>query len=461
MQLFAIEAEMAVLGAIMLGDRGAISRAADILKPVDFFRDTHQTIYRAMLTLDERGVPVDVVTLKAELERQGELEKVGGLTHLMGLAEIPFTTSTLEHYCRIVENHAVCRRLVEAADEIKRMVKDDNLPAGEMRDQAERRVLSVQSTTSSRPYHTTASVVGKVFETITHAYERRMLHEEAPLTGLDTGLPEVNSMTGGLRDGDLLILAARPSMGKTSAAFQIGYHVARPDTAQVSALFSLEMAKEEVVHRQLCAMAEVNSFHAQKGLLSDDQWARIGDAAALLYDYRAQIVDTQGLTPLDIRSHCRRIKAEQGRLDLVVVDYLGLISGGQQKGWNRNEEVNYIGRSLKELARELSCPVIALSQLSRSLERREDKRPMLSDMRDSGTLEEHADVVMFLYRPAYYERKKAEDEESAQRTLYAQAEEAELIIAKQRKGPTGTILLDFVPSLTTFAPVGTYRRVEN
>jgi replicative DNA helicase len=453
-----IEAEMAVLGAMLLGDRGAVERATEILSREDFYRDSHTAIFDAMISLSEKDEPIDIITLKDELHRMGALEGIGGVGYLMQLAEIEFTTANIAYYAKIVQEKAVLRRLIEASSQIAGLAYGEVEEVSELVDRAERTIFEVARRRDSQGFTPLRPLLNEAFEKIDTLY-----HEKGITTGIDTGYSDMNYMTSGLQDGDLIILAARPSMGKTSLAVGIGQNASLKADKSV-AIFSLEMSKEQLVQRMICSEARVDAHRLRTGFLQDEDWDRISMSVQRLWEARIFIDDATDMSALEMRAKCRRLRAEHG-LDLIIVDYLQLMRGNGRNESNRNEEITTIARGLKSLARELRVPVIALSQLSRAVERREDKRPMLSDLRESGSIEAEADLVMFIYRPAYYERKQmisqesGEDKEEAPAPIgeYEGGEEAEVIIAKHRNGPVGTVKLAFLPKYARFDNLAEHR----
>lgn len=446
-----LEAEMAVLGAMMLGDRGAIERALEILSRDDFYRDVHKYVFDGMATLAEKDEPVDIVTLKDELQRRNVLEQIGGVGYLMQLGDTEFTTANIAYYAKIVQDKAVLRRLIEAASLITGLAYGEVDEVAQLVDQAERVIFEVARRRDNQGFTPLRPLLTEAFEKIDTLY-----HDRGIVTGVDTGYNDLNYMTSGLQDGDLIILAARPSMGKTSLAVGMGQNACLRAGKSV-AIFSLEMSKEQLVQRMICSEARVDAHRMRTGYLHDEDWSRISTAVQRLWDANLFIDDSNDMSHLEMRAKCRRLRAEHG-LDLVIVDYLQLMRGSGRTD-NRNEEITQISRGLKSLARELKVPVIALSQLSRAVEKREDKRPMLSDLRESGAIEAEADIVSFIYRPAYYERKqmmsaeegeKRDSDENAGGHSDYEGEEAEVIIAKQRNGPVGTVKLAFLPKFARF-----------
>jgi len=440
------EAEQAVLGAMMLGDANAVDEAADLLLPGDFYRENHATVFRAMLALRAAGGPVDLVMLRDELAKRKQLEAVGGQACLMALADVTFTTANLAHYARIVRDKATLRRMIETGAHLTGMGYSDppDLPAA-LAD-AERRVLAIQHERDAGAWTPLSEALRQSLDELDARY-----HAGGQIIGTRTGLGALDLTLGGLRDGDLVIVAARPGMGKTGMAAGMGTHAAQQHGKRV-AFFSLEMSKTQIADRIACAEAGVDSERYRDGLLSEDEWQRVNTAMGRLWETPLFIEDASDLSVNEIRSRCRRLQA-QGGVDLVIVDYLQLMRGeGRGGAENRVHEVTEMARGLKSLARELDAPVVALAQLSRGVERREDKRPLLSDLRDSGGIEEAADVVLFLYRPAYYARDEggATAAATATRPDEQEPEEAEVIIAKHRKGRTGTVKVGFEAPFVRF-----------
>jgi replicative DNA helicase len=444
-----IEAEMAVLGAMLLGDRTAVERAMELTSRDDFYRDAHGYIFDAMASLNGKGEPIDIITLQNEMNQLGTLEGIG-IEYLLQLSDIEFTTSNIAYYAQIVAEKATLRRLIEAASRIASQAYGEVDEVTDLVDQAERAIFEVARKRSGQGFTPLRPLLTEVFEKLDTVYQ-----DKGVVTGVDTGFNDLNAMTSGLQEGDLFILAARPSMGKTSLAMGIGQNACLKNRSV--AVFSLEMSKEQLVQRLICSEARVDAHRMRTGYLHDSDWDSISAAVQRLWDANLFIDDATEMSALEMRARCRRLQAEYG-LDLVIVDYLQLMRGSGRADANRNEEITTIARGLKGMARELRVPVVALSQLSRAVERREDKRPMLSDLRESGAIEAEADLVAFIYRPAYYERKqefskdaqdKAEEQESGGGDGY-QGEEAEIIIAKHRNGPTGTVKMAFLPKYARF-----------
>ncbi len=368
---------MSVLGAMLLGDRSSIEKATEALQREDFYRDAHGRIYEAMVTLAERDEPVDIVTLKDELDRRGILDAVGGISYLIQLGEFVPTTANIAYYAKIVADKAVLRRLIEASGEIAGLAYGQSEEVDTLTDLAERMIFNVARRRRTQGFTPLKPLLTEVFDRIDTLY-----HERGVTTGIDTGFTDLNYITSGFQPGDLVIIAARPSMGKTALTLNIGQNAALRAEKSV-AVFSLEMSKESLVQRMICSEARVDAHRLRTGFLSEEDWSRLAQAVDRLWNARLYIDDTTDVSSLEMRAKCRRLRAEYG-LDMVIVDYLQLMRGSSRSGGmdNRNNEITEIARGLKNLARELEVPVIALSQLSRAVEKREDKRPMLSDLRD-------------------------------------------------------------------------------
>jgi replicative DNA helicase len=430
-----IEAEQAVLGAIFL-EPSALTVASEILIPEDFYRASHQKIFNAMLKLNDDGKVVDLVTVTEELAAAKLIEDTGGVSYLSELASSVPTAANIEYYARIVEEKSLLRRLIRTATEIASdgYSREDEVEA--LLSEAEKNILAVAQRKNAGAFHNIKDVLVRTYDNI------EQMHQSAgEVTGLETGFIELDRMTAGFQRNDLIIVGARPSVGKTAFALNIAQNVAHK-TGENIAIFSLEMGAEQLVMRLLCAEGNIDAQRLRTGSLTDDDWGKLTMAMGSLSSSGIFIDDTPGVRISDIRSKCRRLKQEHG-LGMILIDYLQLILGSGRAGENRQQEVSEISRSLKQLARELQVPVIALSQLSRGVEQRQDKRPMMSDIRESGSIEQDADIVAFLYRDDYY------DKESENKNII------EIIIAKQRNGPTGTVSLAFVKEYNKFVNLET------
>jgi replicative DNA helicase len=424
----------------MLMERDAIARVVDVIDPEDFYSPQHTMLYRAMIDLFNDSEPVDVVTLQARLQDRGQLEEIGGTPYLAALQDAAPTAAAISHYAKIVREKSTLRALNKAADTIRGLVQsagDEDVES--IVDHCEQEIFSVGERTIAPAFTPIRDLLGETYDRIDE-----MQQSHRPGTGLLTGYDDLDGYLSGLQPSELIVIAARPSMGKTALALNIACYVARTEDKTV-ALFSLEMAKEQLALRLLCSEAGVNQQSVRQGYIERGDMDRIAIAASDLYKAPIYLDDTPTMTVLQIRGKARRLRAERG-LDLIVVDYLQLVSG-YGRFENRNQEISQVARSLKALARELRVPVLALSQLSRAVEARgHPRRPLLSDLRESGSIEQEADVVAFIYRPTYY----GPEELRAAGYLETDRNLAELIIAKQRNGPTGTVRLAWIDEFVRF-----------
>lgn len=425
-----IEAEQAVLGAIFI-EPSALTVVSEILIPEDFYRSTHQKIYNVMLKLSDKGKAVDLITVTEELAAAKTLEDIGGVSYLSELGASVPTAANIEYYARIVEEKSLLRRLIRTATNIAQdgYAREDEVD--DLLGDAEKRIMEVASRKNSGAFQNISDVLVRTYDNIETLHNR-----VGDITGIPTGFTELDKMTAGFQRNDLIIVAARPSVGKTAFALNIAQNVATKTDESV-AIFSLEMGAEQLVMRMLCAEGNINAQNLRTGSLTDEDWGKLTMAMGSLSNSSIFIDDTPGIRISEIRSKCRRLKQEHG-LGMILIDYLQLIQGSGRSSENRQQEVSEISRTLKALARELEVPVIALSQLSRGVEQRQDKRPMMSDIRESGSIEQDADIVAFLYRDDYY------DKESENKNII------EIIIAKQRNGPVGTVQLAFVKEYNKF-----------
>lgn len=417
-----IEAERSTLGSMLL-EKEAIYKGAEVLKPEDFYREAHRVIFEVVTHLANKGEPVDIITVSEELKQRGMLDKIGGVAYLTLLANSVPTAANIEHYAKIVEEKSILRALITAASNILSMGYAGTEDITVLLDDAEKQIFQISQKRNVKGFVSLKNILIETFERIEKIYESK-----GGVTGLSTGFRDLDRMTAGLQNSDLIILAARPSMGKTTFALNIARNVA-VDLKVPVVVFSLEMSKEQLALKLLCSEAGVDNQRIRTGTLMDNDWPRLSHALGRLSESNIFIDDTPGMTALEVRSRARRIKAEHG-LGLIVIDYLQLMQS-RGRSENRQQEVSDISRSLKSLARELGVPVISLSQLSRAVEQRTDKKPYLADLRESGSLEQDADIVAFLYRDDYY------NPESDKKNI------TELIIAKQRNGPVGTVELYF------------------
>lgn len=429
-----VEAEQAVLGAMML-EHNAVVAAMEKLRPGDFYREVHRTIFEAMEHLHHDNKEVDVITLPEELRRMKKLDDVGGLEYVLSLPNLVATAANIEYHANIVAEKALARNIITTCTELTSEAYDGEKEPEDLLDDAERRILQISESKRRGDFAPVGVVVEETLDKITKLYENK-----AGITGLPTGFRDLDRLTSGLQPSDLILVAARPSMGKTAFTLNIAQNVGVKQHKTV-AFFSLEMSQEQLVQRLLCQIAHIDSQKLRTGQLnSDEEWTKLTDACDKLYQAPIYIDDTPGISVTEMRSKARRLKAEHG-LDLIIVDYLQLMQGRNSE--SRQQEISEISRSLKALARELKVPLIALSQLSRSVESRQDKRPMLSDLRESGALEQDADIVSFLYREDYYD-KETENQHIT-----------EIILAKHRNGPVGSVKLYFKGEYTLFLNLDT------
>ncbi|MCC2683475.1 MAG: dnaC [Paenibacillaceae bacterium] len=425
-----LEAEQAVLGAILL-DSEALITAMERIRAEDFHRGSHQRIYAAMTELAEENEPVDLVTLTARLQDKQQLEEVGGVSYLAQLANAVPTAANIDYYAQIVEEKSMLRRLIRTATQIASNGYGQADGVEELLNEAEQRIMEISQRRLGNGFVSIRDVLMEVFERVEHLF-----HHKGGVTGISSGFVDLDRMTSGFQRSDLIIVAARPSVGKTAFALNIAQNVGTRSKETV-AIFSLEMGAAQLVQRIICAEANVDAQRMRTGDLLPDDWEKLTMAIGSLSEASIYIDDSATITVMDIRAKCRRLKKERG-LGLILIDYLQLIHGRGKAGENRQQEVSEISRTLKAIARELDVPVIALSQLSRGVEQRQDKRPMLSDLRESGSIEQDADIVAFLYRDDYY------DKESEKKNMI------EIIIAKQRNGPVGTVELAFLKNYNKF-----------
>jgi replicative DNA helicase len=426
-----LEAEESVLGAMMLSP-GAIGAVSEILDGGDFYRESHAKIYRAALALYAKGEPVDAITLTDELEERGELDPVGGRPRLHELAALVPATANAGHYARIVREMATLRGLIRAGNEVSRLGWERPGETAHLVDRAEQVVFDLSQSRVSTEFSHIESLLKESFERITALYEAG-----AEVTGVPSGFKDLDRITSGFQPGNLIVLAARPSMGKSALGLCMAANLAVRAEVPV-ALFTLEMSKAEVTQRLMCSEAKVESQRLRTGKLAADDWPRLTAACDKLAKAPVYVDDTGSITMMEIRSKARRLKSREPRLGLIIVDYLQLMTSGTTAE-NRVQEVSQISRSLKVLARDLDVPILAMSQLSRAVEQRHDKRPILSDLRESGSIEQDADLVAFIYRDEYY------NDETDQQGL------AEVIVAKHRNGPTDSIKLSFLKRYAKFA----------
>lgn len=429
-----LEAEQSVLGSLLI-DRDAIIRVAAFLRAEDFYASANGVIYQGILDLYNRREPTDIVTLTDELQRKSLFEQAGGLSYLTGLLNAVPTAVHIEYYARIVERTATLRRLISAGAKVVDIGFQEGIDTEDALDEAERAIFDVSQRRQTKDFVSMAEVLDAFFDRIDYLQQNR-----GEVVGVATGFSDFDQMTGGLQRSDLIIVAARPSMGKTSLALGMAYGAAVGHKKTVG-IFSLEMSAEQLVQRVLSMETGVDSHRLRLGQIDDNEWDRISRAFGRLSEAPIYVDDSAAGSIMDIRSKSRRLQAEQG-LDLIIVDYLQLMSGRRTE--NRVQEISEISRGLKGLARELNVPVVALSQLSRAVESRADHRPMLSDLRESGSIEQDADIVLFIYREDKY------DDESERKGI------AEIIVAKHRNGPVGSVNLRFFDRTARFADLELY-----
>lgn len=430
-----IEAEQALLGGLLL-DNVAMERILGIANPEDFYRDDHRRIFRHILKLIDHGKPADVVTVHESLQKSGEDEEAGGLAYLAEIANSTPSAANIQRYAEIIHERALLRRMVTVGDEIAASaLNPQGRDAKTLLDEAEAKVLEIAEAGARNMAGFVAikPLLEEVIERTQTLYDREDPHE---ITGIPTGLIDLDEMTSGLQNSDMIIVAGRPAMGKTTLALNIAEHVAVHERLPV-AIFSMEMPGTQLATRFLSSIGRINQKKLRTGQLSEDDWERVTTAMQKLYDAPIFIDETPGLNPIDLRGRARRLARQCGKLGLIVIDYLQLMNGARQTD-NRTAELSEISRSVKSLARELNVPIIALSQLNRSLEQRPNKRPVMSDLRESGAIEQDADIIFFIYRDEVY-NPDSPDKGSA-----------ELIIGKHRNGPTGTVRLTFLGENTRF-----------
>ena len=429
-----LEAEESVLGACFLS-KYALQKASESLQPESFYSEKNSKIFQSMIALNEEKTPIDLTTVTSYLKNHNELNEVGGVEYLTEVLNFVPTASNIDYYIQNVEETALLRRLIETATEIASEGYRTDETVNDILDNSEKKILSIVKNRKSSEFRTIKEVLAK-----TQSDLERLSENKGEITGLSTGWYDFDKLTTGLHPNEFIIIAARPAMGKTAFALNLATHVAMSQDKSV-AVFNLEMSAEQLAMRILSSLGQLEGFKLRTGNLLNQDWKRINEASSQLSGTNLVIDDTPGITIGEIRAKCRRLASSEKGLSLVIIDYLQLISGGKNYGTNRQQEVSDISRSLKTLAMELNIPVIALSQLSRSVEAREDKRPLMSDLRESGSIEQDADIVAFLYRDDYYNKEaRTEDNNSI----------SELIIGKHRNGPTATVELLFKKNTSTF-----------
>ena len=432
-----VDAEQAILGS-MLTDKDAVIDAMEVLKPEDFYREDNKFIYQAIINLYNRGEPIDIITVKAELTSMQKFEAVGGIEYLATLPDKVPLVANADKYIKIVEEKSILRQLIKAANEIQSLGYAQNEEIDNIVDQSEKMIFNIMQGKNQKGYTQIKDVLVETFAELEKLY-----NQKETITGVPTGFADLDYKTAGLHNSDLILIAARPAMGKSAFALNIATYAAI-NTKKPVVIFNLEMSKEQLVNRMLCSEAMVDSNKIRTGKIDEEDWIKLATALGPLSEAPIYIDDTPGISVAEIRAKCRKLKLEKN-IGLVVIDYLQLIQGSGKRNASREQEISEISRSLKILAKELDVPVIALSQLSRAAEARQDHRPMLSDLRESGAIEQDADIVMFLYRDDYY------NPDSEKKNI------AEVILAKHRAGSTGTVELLWMGNYTKFANLDKYR----
>lgn len=432
-----VDAEQAILGS-MLTDQDAVIDAMEVLKPEDFYREDNKYIYQSIINLYNRGEPIDIITVKAELTSMQKFEAVGGIEYLATLPDKVPLVANADKYIKIVEEKSILRQLIKAANEIQSLGYAQNEEIDNIVDQSEKMIFNIMQGKNQKGYTQIKDVLVETFAELEKLY-----NQKETITGVPTGFADLDYKTAGLHNSDLVLIAARPAMGKSAFALNIATYAAI-NTKKPVVIFNLEMSKEQLVNRMLCSEAMVDSNKIRTGKIDEEDWIKLATALGPLSEAPIYIDDTPGISVAEIRAKCRKLKLEKN-IGLVVIDYLQLIQGSGKRNASREQEISEISRSLKILAKELDVPVIALSQLSRAAEARQDHRPMLSDLRESGAIEQDADIVMFLYRDDYY------NPDSEKKNI------AEVILAKHRAGSTGTVELLWMGNYTKFANLDKYR----
>jgi replicative DNA helicase len=426
-----IEAEQSVLGGILI-ENGALHKVMETLTPEDFYREAHRRIYDTLIDLSERDEPADLITLTNELRKKDLLDAVGGASYVTSLIDSVVTAANIEYYAKIIKEKSILRKLIETATTIVTQSFEDRSDVESLLDQAEQAIFQISENRVKPSFYPIRDIVKESFKTIERLFEKKEL-----VTGVPTGFKELDQRTAGFQAADLIIVAGRPSMGKTAFCLNVAQYAAIEKKIPV-AVFSLEMSKEQLVIRMLCSEAQVEGTRLRTGYLTESDWPRLTLAAGNLSDAPIYIDDSAALSVLELRAKARRLDAEYG-LGMIIIDYLQLMKG-RSRVENRQQEISEISRSLKALAKEVNVPVVAVSQLSRRTEERQGMRPQLTDLRESGAIEQDADLILFIYRDEVYNR--AEDNPNRGK--------AEIIIGKQRNGPTGKIDLAYLDKFTTF-----------
>ena len=428
------EAEQAVLSAMFLS-RNALDKTFEMVDETAFYYDNNRKIFNCLKKLYDDNAPIDMTTITTELRNEGTLEEIGGVIYLTEVLNTESTAANIDYYLKIISDDALLRRLIEVSNEVNQMGYDTTQNVSDTLDEAERKILSIVKDKRSTEFQNIKDVVYRVQKNL-----QTLAETKGDITGIPTGWTDFDKITSGLHENQLIIIGARPAMGKTAFALNLATNVAVSTNKSV-ALFNLEMGSEQLANRMLSSLGQIEGYKFMSGKLNNNDYVKFNEALSQLEDTNIFIDDTPGITIGEIRSKCRRLKTSATGLDLIIIDYLQLISGGRNYGANRQQEVSDISRSLKMLAMELNIPVIALCQLSRTVESREDKRPLMSDLRESGSIEQDADIVAFLYRDDYYNKAARTDNNTSL---------SELIIGKHRNGTTGTINLLFKRDTSTF-----------
>ena len=429
-----LEAEESVLGACFLS-KYALEKASEVLSEDSFYSEKNGKIFSAMLSLQDQKIPIDSTTVTTELQNKGVLSEVGGVEYLTEIVNFVPTASNVDHYIKSVEDASILRRLIETATEIATDGYNAEDNVNETLDDAEQKILNIVKNRRSSEFKTIKEVLAK-----TESDLEILSKNKGDITGLATGWYDLDRLTSGLHENELIIIGARPSMGKTAFALNMATNIAQ-NTSKAVALFNMEMSAEQLAQRMIASLGQIDGNKLRTGNLINNDWKRINEAMSKLSDTNLYMDDTLGLTIGEIRAKCRRLASSEQGLAIVIIDYIGLISGGKNYGTNRQQEVSDISRGLKKLAMELHVPVVALAQLNRNVEENKtDKRPKLSNLRESGSIEQDADIVAFLHREDYYDKDKREEDIS----------ESELIVAKHRNGPLATINLIFKKNTSTF-----------
>jgi len=427
-----LEAEQSVLGGILI-ENYSMNKVVEVLKPDDFYREAHRKIYKALIDLSERDEPADLITLTNELRNNDHLDSIGGASYIASLIDSVPTAANIEYYAKIVKEKSILRKLIQTSTEIITQSYEDRGDVEGFLDEAERAIFDISENRVRPSFYPIRDIVKESFKILERLYEKKEL-----VTGIPSGFKDLDRMTAGFQPSDLIIVAGRPSMGKTAFCLNLAQYAAIQKKIPI-AIFSLEMSKEQLGIRMLCSEAHVEGTRLRSGFLSESDWPRLTIAAGNLSDASIYIDDSAALTILELRAKARRLKIEHGGLGMVIVDYLQLMKG-RTRVESRQQEISEISRSLKALAKELNIPVIAVSQLSRKTEERTGNRPQLSDLRESGAIEQDADLILFIYRDEIYNRSEENPNKG----------KAEIIIGKQRNGPTGKVELAFLDKFTTF-----------